>query len=162
MAKRPASIPARPFNFPQTPYDPRFGRMPLSPYDINLVREFVVVSEDYEFIKCTTECGTYVNVAKPFTLRSVEPDEGETESDTVTINGIDYVYTSENERTASKAGAYDENQIITPTYYEDEVIVAIRVHTGIVCHHERNNSAVVWVDMNTAGRQWAVKIVEIT
>ena len=167
MAKIPAARPVNPFGFNIPPNDPRFGDLLLTQFNIHLVREFQVIEESYEYIVCKSAYNRRYRVAKPYVLRSVEPDEGESESDSVTINGIDYVYTDVNERTASSSGAYDEDQIVTPSYYEDEWITAIRVQTGIQYEVSLENGdtakdKIEWMDINTAGRQWVVKIVEIT
>ncbi len=75
-------------------------------------------------ITCEDGDGNTVYVAKPYDLRRT-PFDGET------VNNISYSYSDANTRTSSKAGNDDETEIITPAYYEDEVICAQRLNTGL-------------------------------
>lgn len=69
--------------------------------------------------------------------------------------GIGYVYTSNEERTATKtADSNTETQIVIPGYMVDDILIAvtpIEGGTGVTV----NGKAVVWMD--TSARMWAKK-----
>ena len=164
MAKIPSARPPMPFGFLQNPKDPRFGYMQLSPYPIEIIREFRVMEEGYEWLKCESRHGDYTYVAKPLPLRTIEPiDEV---NQTATINGIDYEFTAENRRKVSDPDGvfFDEIQMITPDYHEGDWIFAMRTRSDGLSYGDdfegliRENE---WVDMNLAGRQWAVTILSV-
>jgi hypothetical protein len=91
-------------------------------------------------------------IAKPYLLRQT-PFDGESivfsESQTIT-----YTYSDEATRSATD-GTDTETQVIVPSYFEnDEIIAVSRISggTGVVV----NDVQLAWEDMNTTGRFWAV------
>ncbi len=94
-----------------------------------------------------------VNVAKPYWLQQT-PWNGKT----VSVNGetITYDYTGLGERTADN-GTSILTQNITPSYFAGDVILAVNGATGLLL----DGIAVVWTDVNSAGRNWASSSVYI-
>lgn len=85
-----------------------------------------------------------VNVARPKLLRASETDR----------DGVTYVYTDPQTRTASKAGETDELQIVTPNYLVGDFLEVhvIRGKTGIPEVDAQRGSP---IDANVDGRAWA-------
>jgi hypothetical protein len=114
---------------------------------------FTVIEEFDDYLLCSgadTVTGkryTQVAVAKPVLLQRT-PFDG---------NGVDYgdivvgyVFTEIGMRTASSDGLDDESQQITPDYFVDDRILAMRVGdsaTGV--------TGADWTDLNCGGRAWA-------
>lgn len=143
----PRTKPSRPFRLPKTPFDPQTGKyLPLVD-DTNIIEVFTVVEEYNDYLSCTNVGGGVVNVAKPYMLRR-------SSFDGKTVDGVSYSYTAANARTASADGEDDESQVITPDYFEDEKIIAVRHSTGVY----GANSEIKWEDLNTAGRCWAMEL----
>ena len=87
-----------------------------------------------------------INVAKPWELR-------QTYLHNTTNNGITYDYTDGTERNADD-GSDDEDQVIVPAYdiHTDVIINCFQVYTGVII----DDNPVMWEDLNTAGRAWAL------
>lgn len=85
-----------------------------------------------------------IYVAKPSLLRQ----------SVTSRDGVTYVYTDSQTRTASKSGETDESQLVTPTYLVADVIEAVfsRTLTGITQVDEQRRPL---VDINADGRAWA-------
>ena len=86
------------------------------------VKQFIIVSQQNDSLTCKTWDGETAGtddyiILKPWLLRR-------TPFDNLTRNGISYVYTSAFERTASKVGEDDEEQVISPKYVVDDIIEA--------------------------------------
>jgi hypothetical protein len=119
---------------------------------------FRVKSESGDYLTCRTwhaftesEGPADVYVAKPYILQRT-PFDGVTI--TYPSGNITYTYTQDYERSAND-GTDTKTQVVTPRYYVNEVIVAARGiagGTGITV----SESNVVWQDINTCGRMWAV------
>lgn len=141
----------RPFGLPRL-LNPLTGqRMPVidarndTPLDV-AVMTVIAMRDDY--IVCSDLNRTEVYVAKPYLLRT-NPFDGNTS------NGVSYAYVADTNgviRVASADGESDETQIITPSYYLNEEITAVAADTGLVTAL----GPVLWADLNTAGRCWAV------
>lgn len=120
-------------------------------------------------------------VAKPYTLQKDPWDTNVIGGASAT--GVTYEYTSIGERTATGNDADDnpviEDQIITPSYFQGDIIVARKGPTGypvpdweqrlaeaeadtekekqtLVSIPEDETPMITWIDMNEAGRAWAV------
>jgi hypothetical protein len=98
-----------------------------------------------------TEGSTDVNVAKPWLLRQTPFDDG------TRTNGlgqsIAYAYSDSMTRVATGPSG-DMNEVIKPSWVEDDVIIAttgITGGTGV----EVDDVAVVWLDDNNDARCWA-------
>jgi hypothetical protein len=88
--------------------------------------------------------GADIMVAKPWTLRrGVEFPAGPS-----------YEYHTANHRTATQ-GEDTEEQYITPTYEVGEELLVMRVPSSHI--EDGGGNMIVWVDMNNAGRAWAVE-----
>lgn len=101
--------------------------------------------------------GNYVRILKPWLLRTTYWESLDEAGDPIERAGVTYVYTSSNERIASKEGEDDEAQRITPSYLPEDVIFAIRgVYGGLeqqtTSTSGQNNK---WMDLNIDGRMWA-------
>lgn len=125
--------------------------------------ELVIVSEFGDYLECQTIVTSgdpvTVYVAKPYFFRKSVFDGN-------TINGITYAYSLETgtingDRLASSAD-YTETQILTPKYYPDDRIIAISYATGLQTDitetGQTEPTSIVWLDLNVAGRAWAVDI----
>jgi hypothetical protein len=70
-------------------------------------------------------------------------------------NGITFVYTADQTRTASDGVNPDETQVIVPAYAEEDEIVAMRNLTGGTGVVSAGGQEVEWFDLNTDARAWA-------
>lgn len=131
-------------------------------------KEFSVVAEFGDYLECQTIVSSgdpvTVYVAKPYFFRK-------SVFDGKTINGITYTYslssgTIHGDRIASNE-SYSETQKLTPAYFSYtsetyERILAASYATGIQTDISETGQAeatnIVWIDMNIAGRAWAVDI----
>jgi hypothetical protein len=84
-----------------------------------------------------------VLVWKPWTLRRT-PFDGKT------VNGINYTYVSEHERSAVE-GAVEEDQLVTPDYFVNAIIFVAPINVAPV-----NGYSDDMIDVNVDGRAWAV------
>ena len=173
MSNLPEDRRIRPFEFNGTPFDPMTGQhLPFSNFANIEVKQLFVQSEGFAVLNCLDFSEQTYIVAKPVELRSYD------KTDVVTFvdDDYEYVYTSENSRTASDPDGvlYDEHQWITPSYRMGEVILAIKIDTKIeIAIKEKDEDAdddddpvvgsvlVQWLDLNTYGRCWAVELLSI-
>ena len=122
------------------------------------VRRFRVQSVENDYLVCrpyhaaNESLGdTDVNVAKPYELRRTP-----FHAQTIAYPGaqsITYTYASQREREADD-GTDTETQVMIPDYWDDDEILAVRNiagGTGVTV----SEVALVWEDLNTAGRMWA-------
>lgn len=125
------------------------------------MKQFKVVSVKVDFILCHTFDGVAegtddIKVAMTFLLRKT-PFDGQTRAN------ISYTYTSNVERTASKAGEDDEEQVIVDSYETGDIIYATRGifgGTAVYADDPTNQIPVIWLDDNRDGRYWAKKSAE--
>lgn len=72
-------------------------------------------------------------------------------------DGVTYVYTDGNTRTASKSGETDETHVLTPSYVAGDMITAaspVEFGSGLV-GVPTTEDEVELIDLNLDGRQWA-------
>lgn len=131
---------SRPFGLPRTPFDPVNGKYLMLGGYIAEIRCFDIIEilDDYLIVNDGQV------VALPFLLRRT-PFHG------LTVEGITYAYTDIGERTATDAESNEEDQVITPSYYEGEQIVSARLSARI----SSGGKLMEWIDLNSAGRTWA-------
>lgn len=117
------------------------------------VSRFKVQAIHTDYLTCRSWDGTTlgsidVNIAMPWDLRRT-PFDGQT------VNGVTYTYTTDIQRTATD-GTNTETHVITPPYFADAEIYAAR---GLVggAGVTVDGAALAWIDLNLAGRAWAVK-----
>ncbi len=99
----------------------------------------------------------FVWILKPWLLRGTYWESLDTQGNPIERNGVTYVYSSANERVASKEGEDDENQRIIPSYQPKDIIFAIRgVYGGMdkITADDASQNA-HWMDLNVDGRMWA-------
>lgn len=128
-----------------------------------VVKRFIVVSADHpDSILCAIVPGGegVVHIARPYLLRRT-PFHGKRR------DGIEFQYTSNTERTATRKdppppqgqAEPTENQRIIPKYVRDDVITAItQTLSGLdELKYSVGGETLVtpWVDMNLDGRYWA-------
>jgi len=112
--------------------------------------------ECYLYNAVDAEAGTQVVfVARPYQLQRT-PFDGEI---IVYANGqsVEYTYVDDRKRSADD-GSSSETQVMTPDYYEGDIILAIRNiagGTGLTATKGATTIAIQWMDLNTAGRFWA-------
>jgi len=133
---------------------------PMNPALIPIERELTIAKingagsfEFYNYITAEDDDGVGYYVAKPWMLR-VAVHDGQTY--TIGVNDVTLASASAKSMTASAAGEDDETWVITPDYFEDEVITVRRKDTGITTD-EHNSDDILWEDINTAGRCWAAE-----
>lgn len=142
----------------RTTPDNSFERKPI------VVNRFVVVDANFpDTVLCSTVKGGpgVVQVAKPYLLRRT-PFDGQRR------DGIEFAYTSNTERTATRREPPPqegqqpptENQRIIPKYVADDVITAVtQALDGEDDLRSEAGSDVrlytPWVDLNIDGRYWA-------
>lgn len=133
-----------------------FGKAPIA----KIVR---LRSESDDYLICTDENDDLIKVAKPYILQKTPWDGKE-------INRLKYKYQSAGQRTVTSERALGggetsesliETQLVTPSYgyvpdgdFEGEQLTVIAGETGI--------QGVEYMDINTAGRCWAVVDEEYT
>lgn len=149
--KYPPAKRSHPFGMPFTPFDPRTGaRMPASVIE-PLVKTVVIVSEHGDFLLCTNSKREQVMVAKPYLFRRFVFDGK-------TVGGVVYEYLRDDYRHAVQEDdeTVEEFQFITPTYSVGEALAVVDARSEI--HVDDADTLVVCLllDMNTAGRCWAV------
>lgn len=127
-----------------------------------VVRRFRVKSEQADYVVCRlwypaadsgagVEGTVDVNIAKPYLLRRT-PFDGVA----ITYPGaqvITYTYTQHYSRSADDT-VDTETQVMTPRYFVNEQILAVRGiggSTGVAV----SGDWLVWEDLNGAGRHWA-------
>ena len=118
------------------------------PWAEAMVHEIVAIQGDY--LECRrvwrgTDRGIEpVYVARPARLRTSETSR----------DGVTYVYTDNQTRTASKSGETDETQIVTPGYLVGDFIevTVSRGVTGVTIVDEQRGRP---IDNNVDGRAWA-------
>lgn len=146
----------------ETPFDPESGRyLPLDPFANLELKEMTItdIGTNRDYLECEDEEGRTQYVAKPYLLRQT-PFDGET------INDVLYTYTTANERVASDESTPvadqepDETQVITPSYYIDEIILVVNRDTGVEIDNsgERNDGKGIGFEEVGYGRAWAVVI----
>jgi len=185
MAKQPPlDANQNPFGFSETPFDPITGqRYPLDAFAQPTFREFLVYQEHHNHLLCKTfetrdiDDDIFYYIAKPFNLRTIIPKDEDGEwveesEEPYEFNDVEYTYYRDypNKRLAQDPDSnyFDEIQYITPDYYEGEVITAVRMNTGVLRElYDGDGDLMVerrileWMDINTAGRQWAVTILSM-
>lgn len=152
IKQMPAQQKVRPFNMRTTPFNPLTGKyMPLQgssetdpgiPLEVKIV---AVASDQGDYLVCADLFQQGLAVAKPYLLRRT-PFDGET------VNSITYTYYDAATRLADDGDA-TETQYITPSYYVGEQLLVIAHRTYL---ETDTGSNIVWEDMNTAGKSWAV------
>lgn len=101
-----------------------------------------------------TEIGAEISVAKPYGIRQT-PFDGQTISyDDGT--SLSYSYSTQRKRTATDTSdSSTEEQVVTPDYFVDDEIQAMRMNTGL---QDTSGNDIMWVDMNTmTPRYWATE-----
>lgn len=147
--KHPPVKRSRPFGMPDTPFDPRTGAfMPLAFPEVK-VAGFVIDTEHGDFLMCYDRDGNEVRVAKPFIFRKSIYDGK-------TLDGITYVHDADNNvRKGTNEDDEEEWQAITPSYYANEPIFCAAFRHEVVIDDDTKVEC-RWIDINTAGRCWAV------
>ena len=156
----------KPFKYRRSPFDPFSGEFfPLDHFAKSDIRPFLFKTQYDDYLKCyalgredkygdtdedTENWERIVYVAKPYILRR-------SPFDNKTVDSVSYVYTNAYTRTASKAGETDETQLITPSYVENEIILAVRIETNIITDDSEDAKPVDWMDLGI-GRAWAVEV----
>lgn len=150
--------PFRPFGG-RTPYSKASGAfLPL--VDQRMVRVFVLEAGYGDYVIATT--GDVI--AKPYLLRRYAFDGKQVVFPGITVS---YVYGSNAVRVASQVveegedpDYEDETQVITPSYFVGDQIMAVKSEEVTIWYESgdtRWTMRTKWVDMNTAGRAWAVE-----
>ncbi len=124
-------------------------------FEVNESTGDYIQCHPYDPISGAASTGTTVDVAKPYMLRKT-PFDGET----ITYEDgavIEYTYTTYRQRSAESSGIGTETQIMTPDYYDGEVIRAVRGNTGVTASTTSTGDRIGWEDINTCGRFWARK-----
>jgi hypothetical protein len=90
-------------------------------------------------------------VAKPYQLQQT-PFNGKS----VTLNNVSvsFQYNGVGARLAF-GGGVSESQVIVPDYFQGDIVLACRATTGYITPNT-NNTPVLWMDINSAARAWAV------
>ena len=162
--RRKKFLKSQPFGLPKTPFDPFTGRFAaLDPYSNTVVKEFVVEDITYDdYIRCIEQglAGTpdeaiddidentvYFCVAKAYHLRRT-PFDGKT------VNSVTYTYSSPQGRQAVASGSNDETQLITPSYYVGDVILALYRDTRI---QDEDDAFIEWEEI-LPHRFWGVEV----
>lgn len=117
---------------------------------------FKVIELDTDIVRCFTWNGVAkgddkIDIALPFLLRKT-PFDG-----TPARAGITYTYTSNSARTAKNAAGDEENQVLTDSYEEDDIIFAFKGmfgNTGVYFDDPINELPILWVDANLDGHYW--------
>jgi len=134
---------------PVTPFDPSTGKyigMESAPGKEAKITLATINSQEDDYLKCYFNSNYQeVYVAKPRALRR-------SLFDGLTVDGVSYVYSNAYTRVASADGEDDETQLITPSYYDGEQIIIFHHDTGLTV----TLGLIVWGDLNTAARAWAV------
>lgn len=123
---------------------------PVRPWSETMEHQITGIQGDY--LECVrvwrgeTLGSEQVNVAKPRLLRQ-----------SVTArDGVTYVYTDSQTRTASKSGETDELQRVTPTYLVGDRI-EVEIVRGLTLITEVDEQRGRPVDKNLDGRSWAAE-----
>lgn len=151
------------FGYP-APYNQLNGHWePLDPDSVGFrVALLTVTDEQHDYLVCEgfdPNKGKNVSglhVAKPYHLQKT-PFHGQT----ITVGGqeLTYDYTGMGERTVT-SGAEEEDQQITPNYFDDEVLVCVRAKvrgSDSTGDEDADGKKIRWVDLNSAGRAWATE-----
>lgn len=169
MSKSPDFKTEKKFNLNKTPYDPFTGnRLPFDPYSNPRKCMCRVLEEHFNYLMCITIESQLLRVAKPIELRSYKQNE-DGSNFTMTLNGVDYEYSQAypSFRIASDPDGvlYDEQQMVTPTYYKDAWIIAEEMNC-IIKYIEYDGDGnpigqhlLEWYDINDAGRVWATTLL---
>lgn len=123
---------------------------------------FKVIELGQDIVKCFTWNGVakgddIIDIALPFLLRITPFDLG-INPNALPRDGITYVYSQFNIRQATNADDDTEDQIIVPSYEEDDIIFAFKGmfgNTAAYFDDPINESPILWVDANLDGRFWA-------
>jgi len=115
----------------------------------NIIQQFAVRSVQDDYLICQAWDGGFlsgidVQVAKPFLLKN-------SFFDGQTVDGVSYTYLDVNTREATD-GTTTETQLVTPSYFLDATIYAVKDVIGGV---DLNGSGIEWLDLNVDGRAWA-------
>jgi len=119
------------------------------------IRQFKIRTIAVDYLECVpwdgvTEGENLTYIAKPPTLRgSVAARDGVTYSGVHAQNGLT--------RTAT-LGAATENQIVVPNYLVGDVVMGarnVKGGVGVSRTVAGKQVALLWVDLNVDGRQWA-------
>lgn len=148
---------SKPFGLPRTPFNPQTGTyLPLgepSPF-----AEFTVVEVGHDVLLCSDRDGRQALVLKPWSLRA-STFHG------VTLDGVAYVSTAVDVRTATASGGEPIEQRVESSYAVSEKIMAYRradrdaamgvVGVGELSGITAGSYRLFWEDMNTAARGWS-------
>lgn len=119
------------------------------PWAHSMLHEITAIQDDY--LECVriwrggTQGSATVYVAKPERLRNE-----------LSRDGVTYVYSNPQARTASKAGETDENQFVTPIYLVGDFI-EVEVSRGVTGIMEVDQQRGRPIDKNVDGRAWAAE-----
>ena len=147
---------SHPFGRANTPFDPTTGlHFPLLPV-APMVQTVLIEAEGGEFLNCIDGSANKVIVAKPHMLRRFLFDGK-------TVDGVVYEYFRADYRKATSEddATIVEFQFITPTYYAGEAILVIAARDEIHIDDETKTVICGLLDLNTAGRCWAVGEEEV-
>ena len=128
--------------------------IPLGTSNPLTIKQFSVVSVQTDYIQCAaldgfSGSGDY-KIAMPYLLRKT-PFDGKTR------NSIDYTYSSNIKRTATK-GSDVETQVIVPSYVVGDTIYAAFNVIGfldVIFTINGVETLIEWLDLNIDGRAWA-------
>jgi hypothetical protein len=113
-----------------------------------VVLVLTLVTHEDDYLVCQAIDSTEYLVAKPYELRRT-PFDGQT------IDGVTYVYSSADERTAYGATSADtETQFITPAYRVGAEIFAVLVQGDTGVDPTPSGAPITYLEMNQ-GRAWA-------
>lgn len=142
---------SKPFGKPNTPFDPRTGSYLPLPGAEPLFQTVTLETEHGEFLMCLDADGRKVMVAKPYLFRRFVFD-GET------VDGVVYTFLRDDYRkaVAEDDATIEEFQFLTPSYYAGEALVVAKARTEVHVDSADNVVVCLLIDMNTAGRCWAV------
>lgn len=129
-----------------------------NPHNDLQIQQLLIASEEDDHLSCRTWDGRVVNVMKPFDLQRQVYQTVETNF----TGSLQYEYLSVNQRRAHFAsGSTDEEfQIITRSYSASPYILAASSTMLIASFSLRPQAPTrmqyEWMDLNVAGRSWAV------
>ena len=158
LSKERPQKPSLPFGIARTPFNPLTGKY-FAFGDDAVIALLTIVGIGHNVLACSDRDDNPALIAKPFGLRKSTFSGKE-------IDGVTYTSTGVDARTGSAAGEEAEAQLVTPSYYEGEKIVAFKHHdkdrircevaAGEIADVEAGNYLLEWEDTG-AGRWWAVE-----
>lgn len=118
----------------------------------NSLCQFKVLSDEGDYLLCRLWDGTDMGekvfkVAKPYLIRRT-PFDGDVRDD------ITYTYDDNSHRTGEDNDGNTEDEEITPSYVEGDIIYASKPFNGTDVFDDEDEE-VLWLDENNDGRQWA-------